>query len=93
LKTAAKNLFFEMSEEQYEMLLKEFEFILKQMEFIGSLPQVDELEPMTFPYESKNAHLTHLREDIPLTPLSRDEVLKNAQDVSNGQIKLPKVVG
>ena len=66
------------------------ETILAQMEHIGSLPGVDDIEPMTFPYEIKTSYL---REDVPSEPLSREDVLKNAGDVSNGQIKVPKVVG
>jgi Asp-tRNA(Asn)/Glu-tRNA(Gln) amidotransferase C subunit len=34
-----------------------------------------------------------LREDVAETPLDRDEALKNAGNVQDGQIKLPKVVG
>lgn len=90
LKTAARNLLFDMSEEEYDTLLKEFDIILAQMDYIGSLPGVDELEPMTFPYEIK---VDFLREDIPSEPLTREDALRNAHDVSNGQIKLPKVVG
>ena len=90
LKTAANNLLFDMSEEEYETLLKEFNIILAQMDFIGSLPNVDSIEPMTFPFDVSN---DFLREDVPGVPLSREDALKNAHDVSNGQIKLPKVVG
>lgn len=90
LKRAAENMLFEMTEEECETLLKEFEIILAQMEHIGSLPDVDKIEPMTFPYEVRTSCL---REDVPSEPLSREDVLKNAGDVSNGQIKLPKVVG
>ena len=36
---------------------------------------------------------TKLREDVEGECLSKEEVLKNAKDVVDGQIKLPKVVG
>ena len=35
----------------------------------------------------------YLREDVVEKPLDRDVALKNASDVVDGQIRLPKVVG
>lgn len=90
LKEAGEKLMFRMEEEQYQTLLKEFETIRKQMELISNIPGVDEATPMTFPYEIKTSFL---REDVTTEPLNRDEALKNAKDVVEGQIRLPKVVG
>ena len=90
LKDAALRLMFDMSDEQYETLEKEFEIIIKQMSLIGEIDGVDEVEPMTFPF---NATTDYLREDVAETPLTKEEVLSNAKDVLDGQIKLPKVVG
>lgn len=90
LKKAANNLMFDMTDEEYETLMKEFEVIIQQMEIISSIEGVDEVEPMTFPFEVTN---DYLREDVPETPLTREEALKNAKDVVEGQIRLPKVVG
>lgn len=90
LKKAANNLMFDMTDEEYETLMKEFEVIIQQMEIISSIEGVDEVEPMTFPFEVTN---DYLREDVPETPLNREEALKNAKDVVEGQIRLPKVVG
>ena len=90
LKEAANKLLFDMSDEQYDTLLEEFEIITKQMLLISEIPGVDDEVPMTFPFD---VTVTYLREDIPTEPLSRDEALKNAKDVVDGQIRLPKVVG
>lgn len=90
LKDASKKLMFDMEEEQFNTLLKEFEIIQKQMELISKIPGVDDVTPMTFPYEIKT---TFLREDVASKPLNRDDALKNAGDVVDGQIRLPKVVG
>ena len=89
LKISAHKMMFDMSEEQYDALLKEFSYLLKQLEYMGDIPHIDEVEPMTFPFEVKT---TFLREDVVEKPLSKEEVLKNAQDVVDGQVKLPKVV-
>lgn len=90
LKEYANKLMFDMSDEQYETLLHEFSDIQKEMEFIGEIPNIDEVEPMTFPFDVTN---DYLREDVIEEPLERDVALKNASDVVDGQIRLPKVVG
>ena len=89
LKEAASKLMFDMSDSEYETLLEEFEIITKQMDLISLIPGVDDAEPMTFPFD---VCVTYLREDVPTKPLTRDEALKNAEDVVDGQIRLPKVV-
>ncbi|MBR0439183.1 MAG: Asp-tRNA(Asn)/Glu-tRNA(Gln) amidotransferase subunit GatC [Bacilli bacterium] len=90
LEEAAQKLMFEMDEKQYDTLLEEFHTILSQLELIGEIPGVDEVEPMTFPFDVTNSFL---REDVTQKPLDRDVALKNASDVVDGQIRLPKVVG
>ncbi len=90
LKDAANRLFFDMSEEEYDTLLKEFEIVIKQMELIGKIQGVDEVSPMTFPFDCET---DYLREDISTRPLKCEDALKNAHSVKNDQIKLPKVVG
>lgn len=89
LKDAAKRLLFDMSEEEYATLEKEFDIVTKQMKILGSDKTIDAYEPMTFPFECTT---TFLREDVPGTPLTREEALKNSKRKVGGQIKLPKVV-
>ena len=89
LKVTANKLMFDMSDEQYDNLVAEFDILIKQMNLIGEIEGVDEVEPMTFPFDVTNSYL---REDEATTPLNREEVLKNAKDVVDGQIRLPKVV-
>lgn len=89
LKLSAEKLMFEIDDSQYDTLIKEFNRIVEAMEEIGKLPHIDEVEPMIFPFAVTT---TYLREDIPEQPLSREDALKNSQDVKDGQIKLPKVV-
>ena len=90
LSQAAKSLMFEMNDKELDTLVEEFNVILKQMELIGKIKGVDEASPMTFPFDVTNSVL---REDEPTAPLSQDDALKNASDVVDGQIRLPKVVG
>ena len=89
LKKAANSLMFDMSDEQYDKLEKEFEIILKQLDVISHVKGVDEISPMTFPFDNS---ITYLRKDVAGTPLNQREALKNSKDTLLGQIKLPKVI-
>lgn len=89
LKDAANRLLFDLSDEQYKTLYEEFQTLKKQMEKMGEIKGLDQYEPMTFPFDCSTSYL---REDEPTAPLSREEVLENAGNVKDGQIKLPKVV-
>lgn len=90
LKECANKLMFDISDEQVNKLYDEFSVIVEQMSLIGEIPGVDDATPMTFPFDVTT---TFLREDEAATPLNRDDALKNAKDVVDGQIRLPKVVG
>ena len=89
LKDAAKKMMFDMEEEQYDTLLKEFDLVLEQISILESIPNIDEVEPMVFPYEITT---TYLREDVIEEPLTREEALRNTKEVINGQIALPRVI-
>ncbi len=89
LKECANNLMFDMSDEQYDVLLSEFDVITQQMSLLGEIEGLENVEPMTFPYE---IYTDFLREDEPLESISKEDALRNAKDVVEGQIKLPKVV-
>lgn len=90
LKDLARRLKFDMTEEQYQTLQDEFHTIIHQMELIGKIEGVDDLDPMTFPFDFETGGL---REDEPEAPLSVNDVVANAKDVAQGQIKTKKVVG
>lgn len=90
IKKCANNLMFDMSEDEYQVLLKEFEVITKQMELLGEIEGLNDVTPMTFPFD---VYTSYLREDVEGECLQKEEVLMNAKDVLDGQIKLPKVVG
>lgn len=89
LKDYARKLMFDMKEEEYDTLQQEFEVILKQMDLIGNIENIKEVKPMTFPFITYEAKL---REDQVGNSLTTDEVLANAKQKANGQVKVPKVV-
>jgi aspartyl/glutamyl-tRNA(Asn/Gln) amidotransferase C subunit len=87
---ASTRLMFVMTDSQYEVLINEFGILLKQMALIGNIDGVDALTPMTFPFQIQSHGL---RVDDVGKTLTQQEATRNAQHVSEGQIKLPKVVG
>lgn len=89
LKNAANKLMFDLTDEQYDNLLAEFNVIISQMNIIGDIKGVDEATPMTFPFDVTNSYL---RDDVPTAPLKKEEALRNAKDVVDDQIRLPRVV-
>lgn len=89
LKDAANRLLFDLTTEEYKTLLEEFSVLKQQMETIGKIEHLDDYAPMTFPFDCETSFL---REDVPTTPLPRDEALKNAGNTLDNEIKLPKVV-
>ncbi len=90
LQDCAHRLLFDMTDEQYEVLQNEFDIILKQMDIIGSLKGIDAVSPMTFPFD---VTVDYLREDDEVKTISKEEALRNAKDIVEDQIRLPKVVG
>ena len=89
LKDLANRLMFDMHEDEYKTLQDEFEVILSQMEMIGKIEGADEIEPLTFPFIQETCGL---REDEPGEVLSTEDVLKNASDVCDNQVRVKKVI-
>lgn len=89
LKVYARNLMFEMNDEEYETLQKEFEIILKQIALIDKIPGIKEAKPMAFPFIT---YKSKLREDVVKQELETDDMLKNAANVYQNQVRIPKVV-
>lgn len=90
INTCAKNLMFELADGQCDVIYDEFDTVLAQIDFLKSIPGVDDMEPMTFPYRE---HQKFLREDKPVKPLKPSDALKNSNTKLGAQVKLPKVVG
>ena len=89
LKNYAHRLKFDICQEELEKLQEEFEVILSQMEVLGEIEGADDVLPMAFPflYESIG-----LREDEPIETLTVEEVLQNASDTCDDQVRVKKVI-
>lgn len=84
----ATNLMFDIDPLQLAILVEEYEDIFQAFEEICHLPQVDEVEPLFFPYEI----FGELRMDIPFNTLTQEEALRNVRNKKDGQIIIPKVI-
>ena len=91
LELYAKNLMFEMNDSEYETLLNEFDIILKQMEFIDNIKDIDDVSPMTFPFDLELDD-SYLRKDISDNEICFDDMMVNVKDYENNMVKVPKVV-
>lgn len=91
LKDYASKLMFDMEDKEYETLQDEFRVILEQMDLIAKIPNIKDVEPMSFPFVTYEAKLRkdEIDEDDTLTV---NEVLANCKHQINDQVKLPKVV-
>ena len=79
-----------MSEEEYKTLQDEFDVLLKQMELLGDIENIENVEPMVFPFATTTLGM---REDEVKDQLDKEDVLKNAAEVQNDMVKVQKVVG
>ncbi len=89
LKKIAKTLQFEIEENEYEKVIEDFEVTIKQMEVLDKIEGLDEKIPMTFPFIEESIGL---REDEPSEVLAKEDVLKNAYDTCDNQIRVKKVI-
>ena len=89
LKTLASKLMFTMDEKEYDTLLDEFDVILKQMDLIGKIDNIEQVEPLIYPFPLDSVKM---REDEVVDELPIEDILKNSGSNLYNQVKLPKVV-
>ena len=77
-----------ITEEEAEKFTKQLDAIITFAEQLNEL-DTENVEPTYHVLDMKNV----LREDIPKKGLPREEVLKNAPEQENGQIKVPSILG
>ena len=87
----AKKLMFKMNEEEYQTLESEFDVILKQMEFIDKIDGIENVNPMTFPFDLELDD-NDLREDIYNNEIDFNDMIINVKDYDDNRVKVPKVV-
>ena len=91
LEILAKKLMFEMNDLEYETLEREFEIILKQMDLIDGIKDIDNVVPMTYPFDLELDD-NDLREDIYNNDIDFNDMVINVKDYDDNRVKVPKVV-
>ena len=86
IKTASEKVMLELSDSEVEELASDLNRLLE--DFID-IKEADKLTPMVFPFEVTNEYL---REDEVKSSYSKEEILKNAKEVKDDKIVLPRVV-
>ena len=89
LKKYANNLMFEMNDKEYDTLQQEFETMLKQIDIIGTIENLEEVEPMTFPYKLEDVNL---RDDTVARCIDNEAALANCHAKKGRDVKVPRVV-
>ena len=84
----ARQLMFELSDEEAEEVKSEFTYLLEQLELLEKV-DTDGIEEMIYPFEDETSYI---REDEVGEYLSQEDALKNAKKVKQGMVLVPKVV-
>ena len=87
-KKLAKQLMFELSDEEANDIVNEFEVLNSQMALLDAV-DTEGVEPMVYTFEDETSFL---REDEVTNMVSQEEALKNVDKKLEGHFILPKVV-
>ena len=86
----ADKLLIGLTEEESDMVLSEFDTIDKNISFINTIPNIEQVEPMSFCLVDFEVDL---REDEIEESIKIEELLQNCDEVSDREIEVTKVVG
>lgn len=88
LKSLANRLMFDLTDEECVELQDEFETYLKQLDLLNKI-DTENVEEMVYPFETPTFYI---RKDEVSHVLSTNDALKNAPQVSENYVVVPKVV-
>lgn len=87
----ASDLLIGLTEEETDMIQSEFDEIEKNMDLINEIPNIKDVEPLSYPFEMM---LDDLRDDSEEeTEIPIEELLQNCDQYEGREIEVPKVVG
>ncbi len=89
LQKCATRIMLDIDDDEYEKIEEELNSLLSEFENASKLKNLDQVEPLVFPFFS---YKEKLREDKVKEGLDEEEVLKNSSSHYLNQIKIPKVV-
>ena len=87
----ANDLLIGLTDEERDMIQEEFDSIEKNMDLINKIPNIKDIEPLSYPFEM---YVDDLREDdVEGEKIDIDELLSNCDVVEGREVEVPKVVG
>ena len=84
----ANKLLIGLTDEENKMVLDEFGLIEKQMEIIANIPNIENVDAMTYALDD---FCYELRDDEKISEVETDKLLANC--VEDNLVSVPKVVG
>lgn len=85
----ADKLLIGLTREENQMVLDEFEIIDKNIDVINEIPNIEEVEPMSWCLDDFEFEL---REDEVEESVEIDELLQNCDVYNDREVEVPKVV-
>lgn len=85
----ADKLLIGLTREENQMVLDEFEIIDKNIDVINEIPNIEEVEPMSWCLDDFEFEL---REDEVEESIEIDELLQNCDVYNDREVEVPKVV-
>ncbi len=87
----ANDLLIGLTDEERTMIQEEFDTIEKNMDLINKIPDIKDIEPLSYPFEM---YVDDLREDSDEgEKIDIDDLLSNCDVVEGREVEVPKVVG
>lgn len=85
----ADKLLIGLTDEENKMVLDEFEIIDKNIDIINQIPNIENVEPMSFCLDD---FACELREDIVEDSVEIEDLLQNCDVTNDREVEVPKVV-
>ena len=87
----AKDLLIGLTNEERTMIQEEFDTIEKNMDLINEIPNIKDIEPLSYPCEMYVDDLRSDDEEVEEIPI--EDLLSNCDRVDGREVEVPKVVG
>jgi aspartyl/glutamyl-tRNA(Asn/Gln) amidotransferase C subunit len=87
----ANDLLIGLTDEERTMIQEEFDVIEKNINLINEIPNIKDVEPLSYPFEM---YVDDLRSDDEVgEQIDIDDLLSNCDVVEGREVEVPKVVG
>ncbi len=87
----ANNLLIGLTDDERRMIKEEFSSIEKNIDLINEIPNIKEVDPLSYPFEMEIDTLRNDENESSEIPI--DILLSNCDKVDGREVEVPKVVG